>query len=546
MVMFSTKKCSACDESHNDEIVCEKCGSKFCSLECKSNHSDETCNDILAAGGPIQFYIQCLKDATTKHATETLGITNNLNDVCCYICCGTNRDGLVRNAECNENTCYVHISCLAKYVKSIADSPITDVSTEPWHKKHKKWTQCGICGKNYTGLLHLTMSCYCWDYYIDNKNIVKKCFAMNDFASGFLAIQSFEEALNVYNELINTMITNGLTSSRLFTIVQISMACCLDAIGQKTHAMTLAVTILSEMMANIHNSKDQTRVLTIEYIMSILTIVVISKDSTISLDMMIQLRKVIDACYNTSELYKRFYYVYALILYEHPPVRGDEVTIVLDTLEDSMKKLKINNRENDEIYKEHLNIFSKLKKKYIEERKSKLKKQKRKEKRHRRRKNKKLVQDVDDEIQDEIKDEMMQINVVTTHGDMVESLTIPWKEEEDEDESEEKLDYTNFAPDEFLCPITLDLMTDPVMASDGYTYERSVIEDWFKKGHKTSPKTNQTLQYDFLIPNYNLKSLIQEYKKRMLAAIPKDRLVTRSQVELEMARMAYIMENTSI
>ena len=32
-------------------------------------------------------------------------------------------------------------------------------------------------------------------------------------------------------------------------------------------------------------------------------------------------------------------------------------------------------------------------------------------------------------------------------------------------------------------------MQDPVLAADGFSYEREAIEDWFAKGHRTSPKT---------------------------------------------------------
>ena len=31
----------------------------------------------------------------------------------------------------------------------------------------------------------------------------------------------------------------------------------------------------------------------------------------------------------------------------------------------------------------------------------------------------------------------------------------------------------------FLCPITQEVMTDPVLTSDGYTYERDAIEHWY-------------------------------------------------------------------
>lgn len=33
----------------------------------------------------------------------------------------------------------------------------------------------------------------------------------------------------------------------------------------------------------------------------------------------------------------------------------------------------------------------------------------------------------------------------------------------------------------YLCPITTEVMEDPVIAGDGYTYERTAIEQWFKK-----------------------------------------------------------------
>jgi hypothetical protein len=36
------------------------------------------------------------------------------------------------------------------------------------------------------------------------------------------------------------------------------------------------------------------------------------------------------------------------------------------------------------------------------------------------------------------------------------------------------------APDEYLCPITGEMMSDPVIALDGHSYERSAIEKWFK------------------------------------------------------------------
>ena len=58
-------------------------------------------------------------------------------------------------------------------------------------------------------------------------------------------------------------------------------------------------------------------------------------------------------------------------------------------------------------------------------------------------------------------------------------------------------------PEAFLCPITQIRLRDPVVAADGYTYERSAIEAWlFNKD--TSPLTNLPLDDKVLYPNLTL------------------------------------------
>jgi len=66
----------------------------------------------------------------------------------------------------------------------------------------------------------------------------------------------------------------------------------------------------------------------------------------------------------------------------------------------------------------------------------------------------------------------------------------------------------------FLCPISLALMTDPVMAMDGHTYDRSAIENWLENNN-TSPLTNNVLPAKTLIPNHNLKSQIEAWKTKV-------------------------------
>ncbi|XP_057753257.1 U-box domain-containing protein 13-like [Arachis stenosperma] len=66
-------------------------------------------------------------------------------------------------------------------------------------------------------------------------------------------------------------------------------------------------------------------------------------------------------------------------------------------------------------------------------------------------------------------------------------------------------------PDEFRCPISLELMKDPVIISTGQTYERACIKKWLEAGHGTCPKTQQILSSSVLIPNHVLYILISNW-----------------------------------
>jgi hypothetical protein len=68
-------------------------------------------------------------------------------------------------------------------------------------------------------------------------------------------------------------------------------------------------------------------------------------------------------------------------------------------------------------------------------------------------------------------------------------------------------------PDEFLCPITLEIMTDPVVIASGNTFERDVISEWLEN-HDTDPITNAELENKKLIPNIALKKQITDYNEK--------------------------------
>ena len=65
---------------------------------------------------------------------------------------------------------------------------------------------------------------------------------------------------------------------------------------------------------------------------------------------------------------------------------------------------------------------------------------------------------------------------------------------------------TNYAA---ICPITQEVMNDPVICADGHSYERASVEMWLLS-HNTSPATNVPLAHTNLVPNHALRNLIYE------------------------------------
>ena len=72
------------------------------------------------------------------------------------------------------------------------------------------------------------------------------------------------------------------------------------------------------------------------------------------------------------------------------------------------------------------------------------------------------------------------------------------------------------------CPLTLELLRDPVFCADGHTYEREAIEDWLR-AHETSPKTGLRLKHKHLVPNYQCRSLVEGRAASLLSLTPTSR-----------------------
>ena len=67
-------------------------------------------------------------------------------------------------------------------------------------------------------------------------------------------------------------------------------------------------------------------------------------------------------------------------------------------------------------------------------------------------------------------------------------------------------------PQDFLCPITQDVMVDPVvLIGDGFAYERSAIAKWLQSGHNTSPMTGAILTTTELVTSHTLRSAIASF-----------------------------------
>ncbi|CAK7326844.1 unnamed protein product [Dovyalis caffra] len=92
-------------------------------------------------------------------------------------------------------------------------------------------------------------------------------------------------------------------------------------------------------------------------------------------------------------------------------------------------------------------------------------------------------------------------------------------------------------PNHFRCPISLDLMKDPVTMSSGITYDRESIEKWIDAGHVTCPITNKVFRSLDPIPNHTIRKMIQDWcvanRSYGIERIPTPRIPVSSEEALE-------------
>ena len=68
-------------------------------------------------------------------------------------------------------------------------------------------------------------------------------------------------------------------------------------------------------------------------------------------------------------------------------------------------------------------------------------------------------------------------------------------------------------PSQFVCPITMEVMLDPVILASGHTYDRPSITAWLKT-RKTDPMTGMRLRHTEMVPNHALKSAIIDWVEK--------------------------------
>ena len=76
-----------------------------------------------------------------------------------------------------------------------------------------------------------------------------------------------------------------------------------------------------------------------------------------------------------------------------------------------------------------------------------------------------------------------------------------------------QFDASEMPPKDLLCPITNEVMRNPVFAPDGVTYEKDAIVDWLRQ-HGTSPVTRAPMTADALALDGTVQARVQEWRRR--------------------------------
>lgn len=77
-----------------------------------------------------------------------------------------------------------------------------------------------------------------------------------------------------------------------------------------------------------------------------------------------------------------------------------------------------------------------------------------------------------------------------------------------------KLELESLYPETFMCPISRNVMKEPVIDKDGNSWEKENIISWLQD-HNTSPITRRIMTVTELVPNRTLQLTIENYFKNI-------------------------------
>ncbi|CAB9517735.1 Putative E3 ubiquitin-protein ligase LIN [Seminavis robusta] len=68
------------------------------------------------------------------------------------------------------------------------------------------------------------------------------------------------------------------------------------------------------------------------------------------------------------------------------------------------------------------------------------------------------------------------------------------------------------APEHFVCPISMVVMSHPVKTENGHVFERSAIMEWIYFGKATCPLSREPLHPSKIVPDAELEEEIKQWR----------------------------------
>lgn len=103
-------------------------------------------------------------------------------------------------------------------------------------------------------------------------------------------------------------------------------------------------------------------------------------------------------------------------------------------------------------------------------------------------------------------------------------------------------------PHEYKCGITGEIITDPVIIADGYTYQRESVTEWFARGNNRSPTDGTILRNKVVIDNNIAKKTLTPFLFKLTDEIPlkSDRSHLEKCIQQKEEMIKYMIENNQL